>query len=37
VGLASMSERAEMLGGRLTAGPNAAGGVVTARIPLTPA
>jgi signal transduction histidine kinase len=37
VGMTSMSERAEMLGGHLTAGPYAAGGIVTARIPLTPA
>jgi signal transduction histidine kinase len=37
VGMTSMSERAEMLGGHLAAGPYAAGGIVTARIPLTPA
>jgi signal transduction histidine kinase len=34
-GLASMRERAEMLGGTLTAGPDAAGGTVIARLPLT--
>ncbi|WP_250007607.1 sensor histidine kinase [Actinoplanes sp. M2I2] len=34
-GLTSMRERAEMLGGTLTADPGDAGGVVSARLPLT--
>ena len=34
-GLTSMRERAEMLGGALTADPGEAGGLVTARLPLT--